>query len=137
MPFCKKEKKNSWKLDELFVIIYRSMEYIVFKTGGKQYKVSVGDQIEVDKIKHKDKKAVFDSVMLWVLNGEVKIGKPFITDIRLVAKITGDKKGAKLRVARFKAKARYRKVTGFRPYLTMLEIEKIEVAKKAKTPQKN
>jgi large subunit ribosomal protein L21 len=106
------------------------MEYIVFKSGGKQHKSSVGDILDVDKILgKKDDSIVLDNVMLWVNEGNIKIGKPSLTDVKVHAKILDQFKGKKLTVRKFKAKSRYRRTTGFRPQLTKLKIEKIEVKK--------
>ena len=127
------------------------MEYVVIRTGGKQYRVKQGDIIEVDKLPvEKDKVVTFDDVLLWVSDGQVKIGTPLVGDVKVKAKVLDQIKGEKIRVAKFKAKARYRRVMGFRPLLTRIQIEKIELgkpqaeevtdqkapAKSAKTPAK-
>ncbi len=102
------------------------MKYVVIKTGGKQYKVSEGDVIEIDRLDaQKDAKVVFDNVLLHVSDTSVKIGKPFITGEKVEAKLLDNFKGEKLRVAKFKAKARYRRVMGFRASLSKVQIEKI------------
>lgn len=104
------------------------MQYAVIKSGGKQYKVNAGDTLTVDKIELGEKKeVVFDDVLLFVDEGKVTIGKPNIKDAKVTATLIDQVKGDKIRVAKFKAKARYRKVMGFRPLHTILKIEKIEV----------
>jgi len=106
------------------------MEYAVVKTGGKQYKVSVGSIIKIDRLdSEKDKEIILDDVLLWVCDGQIKIGRPNLSDIKIKAKVIDNIKGDKIRVAKFKAKARYRRVTGFRPQITKLRIEGIETAK--------
>ena len=108
------------------------MKYAVIKTGGKQYKVSEGDTIEIDKLAlEKDGKVVFDEVLLISEDEKVKIGKPFLSD-KVEGKILEHFKGDKLRVAKYKAKVRYRKVTGFRASLTKVKIEKIGTSKEEK-----
>ena len=103
------------------------MEYAVIKIGGKQYRVSKGDIVEVDKQKPKtDGTAQLDQVLLLVSGSKVKIGKPKIDNVKVKAKILGEKKGRKIRVAKFKSKVRYRKVIGFRPVFTRLQIMEIE-----------
>lgn len=103
------------------------MEYAVIKTGGKQYRVSVGDTLEVAKLEGDKESAVtFENVLLWVLDSQVKIGKPMLTDVKVKAKILEQKKGVKIRVSKFKAKARYRRTIGFRALLTKVEIESID-----------
>lgn len=103
------------------------MEYAVFRSGGKQYKVSKGSIIEVDKLPlEKDKETVFDDILLYVNNGEVRVGTPKVLGVKVKAKVLGQIKGEKIRVAKFKAKVRYRRVMGFRPRLTRLEITNID-----------
>ena len=51
------------------------MQYVVIKSGGKQYKVSVGDRVTLDKINLADKKSyVFDEVLLLVTDGKITLG---------------------------------------------------------------
>ena len=113
------------------------MEYAVIRVGGKQYKVSKGDILEVDKQDVKaNEQVTFDDVLLFASNGKTKIGNPRVSDIKVKAKVLEQKKGKKIRVAKFKAKVRYRRVMGFRPQLTRLEIVDIE-SLKTKKRQKN
>lgn len=102
------------------------MKYAVIKTGGKQYKVSEGDIIEVDRLAGENNgKVVFDQVFLLVSDGKIKIGKPTIVGEKVEGKILAQTKGDKIRVSKFKAKVRYRRVTGFRANLSRVQIEKI------------
>ena len=101
------------------------MKYAVVKTGGKQYKVSEGDVVEIDRIAGKDGKLSFEEVLLLVNDGKVTVGKPFINGEKVEAKILEDIKGVKVRVSKFKSKVRYRRTTGFRAALTKIQIEKI------------
>ena len=107
------------------------MKYAVVQTGGKQYKVSEGSVIEVDKLPvEAGKEHVFSQVLL-VADGEnVQVGTPVLEGASVTAKVIEQKQGDKIRVAKFKAKARYRRVMGFRAQLTKLEIEKIESGSK-------
>jgi len=109
------------------------MKYAVFASGGKQYKVSEGDVVELEKLKVEANGALnLDSVLLFVEDGAVKVGQPTLSEVVIKAKVLGQIKAPKIRVAKFKAKARYRKVYGHRQELTKVQIEKIEVkAKKA------
>ena len=106
------------------------MEYAVVRLGGKQYKVSKGDILEVDRQHVETNGQVeVDDVLLWVLDGKVKIGRPKISGVKVKANVLENKKGKKIRVAKFKAKVRYRRVMGFRPLLTRLQITGIESQK--------
>ncbi len=106
------------------------MDYVIVKTGGKQYKVRKGSVIEVDKLPIAvDKETVLDDVLLVVSDGKIKIGKPNVINAKVKAKVLDQIKGDKIRVAKFKAKVRYRRVMGFRPLLTRLKIEDIILTK--------
>ena len=105
------------------------MEYAIVKTGGKQYKVSKGSILEIDRLNNqKDNEVILDNVLLWVSQGEVKVGKPNLSGIKIKAKVVDHIKGEKIKVAKFKAKARYRRSVGFRSYLTRVEIKSIDSA---------
>ncbi len=104
------------------------MKYAVLQTGGKQYKVSEGSEIEVDKIEATaDSDLKFEKILLYALDGVFQVGQPHIDGAVITAKVLEQKKGKKIRVAKFKAKSRYRKVQGHRQMLTKLLIEKISV----------
>ncbi|MEK7060911.1 MAG: 50S ribosomal protein L21 [Patescibacteria group bacterium] len=103
------------------------MNYAVVKIGGKQYKVSEGDIIEVQRLPEgTNDKVIFEEVLLAVSDKDIKVGKPTLKG-KVTGKIIENKKGEKIRVAKFKSKVRYRRVTGFRPQITLVRIEKIEI----------
>lgn len=107
------------------------MKYAVIKTGGKQYKVSEGDIVEVDKLPlEKNHEVEFWEILLYVSDGDAQIGRPILQGVKMKGKVLDQIKGEKIRVAKFKAKVRYRRVMGFRPLLTRVQIEKIEESKK-------
>lgn len=100
--------------------------YAVIKASGKQYRVTEGEVVNIDKIEGKEgDKIDFPEVLLVVDGEKVQIGQPTVTSVKVTAKILAQFKGEKIRVARFKAKVRYRRVKGFRPLLTKVQIEKI------------
>lgn len=98
----------------------------VVKTGGKQYLTKVNDFLIVDHINKKEGEkiklqtlAVFDEEGKEIIVEKNKIKNP------VEAKVIEHGKGEKIKVSRFKAKVRYRKVKGFRPLLTKIQIVKI------------
>lgn len=101
--------------------------YAIVRSGGKQYRVSEGDIINVQNLNSKDSKVVFEDVLLLSNAGDMKIGKPNILGAKVSGKILENKKGDKIRVAKFKSKVRFRRVTGFRPLISIVQIEKISV----------
>jgi large subunit ribosomal protein L21 len=102
------------------------MKYAIILSGNKQYKVQEGDTIVVERLNvEPDSAYAFEKVLLFVEDGNVQLGKPTLADVSVSAKILQEIKGKKIRVAKFKAKSRYRRVTGFRALQTTLLIEKI------------
>lgn len=99
------------------------MDLAVVKIAGKQHIVSVGDRLQVAGfLGQPPEEVVFKEVLLTVAGDQVKVGTPLVEKVKVMAKIQAVGKGDKVRVAKFKAKSRYRRVMGFRPRLTSLEI---------------
>lgn len=99
-------------------------KYVVLRIGGRQYKVSEGEELLVDKLTNPKK--VEPEVLLFSDDGKVKIGKPAVKDVAVKVKVLSEvEKGEKIDVYKFKAKSRYRRHTGFRPQYTRLLVEKI------------
>ena len=98
-------------------------KYAVIRLQGRQYKVSEGQELLVDKMN--DLKLTPE--VLLVVDGEkTNIGKPVIKDAKVTLKILKEvEKGEKIEVYHFKAKSRYKKHTGFRPQYTRVLVEKI------------
>jgi large subunit ribosomal protein L21 len=101
--------------------------YAIIKTGGKQYKVSEGDVITVEKLAQAEGEAVvFDQVLAVVNDGDVKVGKPVIEGAKVTAKVEAQGKERKILVFKYKAKSNYRRRQGHRQPFTKVVIEKIE-----------
>lgn len=102
------------------------MKYAVVKIGGSQYLVSEGDELSVNKLSGAEgKKIEFPEVLLLVDDKKVQIGKPLVKGTVIKAEIIKQYQGKKVRIAKFKAKTGYRRVTGFRPQLTKIKIQKV------------
>jgi large subunit ribosomal protein L21 len=107
------------------------MEYAIIKTGGKQYRVTKDLVIEVERLPHKPgDKFSFEEVLMTVMDKNIKLGKPTIKGAVVKATVLEHFKGDKLRIAKFKAKSKYRNVTGCRQYLTKVKILDILTAVK-------
>lgn len=104
------------------------MEYAIVRFGGKQYRVYKDSVIDVERLHSKvGEKILLDDVLLYVNeDGKLKIGKPTI-GISIKGTVLDHPKGEKIRIAKFKAKAKYRRVTGHRQYLTKVKIDEIKV----------
>ena len=101
--------------------------YAVLTTGGKQYKVSEGDVIYVEKLNVEVDSTVELTEVLAVSNGEsLKVGTPVVEGAKVVAKVVAQGKAKKVVVFKYKAKKDYRRKNGHRQPYTKLVIEKIE-----------
>ncbi|HIQ07487.1 MAG TPA: 50S ribosomal protein L21 [Thiotrichaceae bacterium] len=100
--------------------------YAVIKTGGKQYRVSEGDIIEIEKLDSDEGAAVdFEDILMVGEGEEVKIGTPFIDGCKVTGTITEQKRGKKIEIIKFRRRKHHQKRTGHRQYLTKVEITSI------------
>ena len=100
--------------------------YAVIETGGKQYKVSPGQAIDVERLAVAEGSTVeLDKVLLIADGDKVTVGTPMVAGAKVVATSQGDGKGKKIIVFKYKPKVRYRKKTGHRQLYTRLVIDKI------------
>lgn len=100
--------------------------FAIVAIGGKQYKVSPNDIIDVDRLPYDEGAEIeLTDVLLKDNDGDVVIGQPVIEGAKVKAKVLKQYLGEKIEVRRFKAKVRYRRKRGFRPSLTKLQIESI------------
>lgn len=99
------------------------MSFAVIQTGGKQYKVAVGDEIAVEKIKGDYKvgdKITIESVVLKDDGATTTLGAPYVAGSTVEATITEAGKLDKVMVVRYRAKSRYHKRNGHRqPFMTL------------------
>ncbi len=99
----------------------------IFVTGGKQYKVSEGDEIFVEKLDFEGETVEFDNVLMTIDGDDVKVGAPKVEGAKVTAKLVKNGKAKKIMVFKFKAKKNYRRRQGHRQPYTKLCIEKISV----------
>ena len=98
----------------------------VIKTGGKQYLVSPGMKIKIEKIEGDEGKEItFKEVLLVEKNRKVEIGTPWIKGTQVLGKIISQGKGKKVIILKYKPKTRYSVKTGHRQLFTEVNIEKI------------
>lgn len=95
----------------------------VIASGGKQYLVKKDDVLELELLED-DKKVEFD-VLLLIDGDSVKVGQPVVDGAKVTAEVVGEVKGEKVKVLRFKAKKRVKKLTGHRQHYTQVKITKI------------
>jgi len=102
--------------------------YAVVKASGKQYKVSAGEIIDVDKLSLEvGEKIELDRVLLVADGEEVRVGQPTIEGAKVVATVTDHVKGPKIIVFKYRPRQRYRRKKGHRQHYTRLTIDKIVI----------
>jgi large subunit ribosomal protein L21 len=95
----------------------------VIATGGKQYLVEKDQTLEVELVGD-EKKLEFD--VLLVIDGDAaKVGKPTVAGAKVEASVVEEVKGEKVKVLRFKAKKRVKRLTGHRQHFSQIKITKI------------
>ncbi len=97
--------------------------YAIVETGGKQYRVSVGDRISIEKLPDAaGGEVTFDRVLLLGGDGTTEVGTPVVDGAAVVASVDDHFRGEKLVIFKYKAKKRYRRRTGHRQSLTHVTI---------------
>ena len=104
------------------------MDYAIFRTGGKQYRVQPGDTLDVELLPNAvDTIAEFGEVLAVSNGGELTVGSPSVPGARIVAQVQSHYRDRKLMVYKYKAKTRYRRKRGHRQPYTRLLIQDIRV----------
>ena len=104
------------------------MDYAVFKTGGKQYRVKPGDTLDVEMLPNEvDTVAEFEEVLAVSDGGQLTLGSPHVPGAKVLAQIQSHYRDRKLIVFKYKAKTRYRRKHGHRQSYTRLIIQDIQV----------
>ena len=102
--------------------------YAIIKTGGKQYKVSPGDTLKVEKIEGKIGDTLVIEDVLMAVNGEkIEVGRPILQNAKVAGEIVCQAKGKKIIVFKAKKRKGYRKKIGHRQLLTELKIKEITI----------
>jgi len=102
--------------------------YAVVETGGKQYKVAVGDTVDVERMPVSAGETVeLDRVLLVADGDRVMVGQPLVEGARVRATVLDEVKGKKVIVFKYRPKVRYRRKTGHRQRYTRLRIDEIVV----------
>lgn len=104
------------------------MDYAVFKTGGKQYRVKPGDILDVERLPLEvDSVAEFGEVLAVSDGGEVTLGSPYVPGGRVLAQVQSHYRDRKIIVFKYKAKTRYRRKRSHRQGYTRLVIQDIKL----------
>lgn len=102
------------------------MAYAIIKTGGKQYKVSVGDKLDVEKLEVAEgETATFDQVLAAGEGSDIKIGAPTVAGASVVATVVKQFKAPKVTAFKFKKRKGYHLTKGHRQPLTRVQVVSI------------
>ena len=111
--------------------------YAVFKSGGKQYRVSKGEKLKLEKLEaNVGKKVVFDQVLSVGEGKDINIGTPYLADAIVEAKVIDEGKDKKIEVVKFKRRKNYKRNFGHRQHYSLIEVTNITVKKKKAAPKK-
>jgi large subunit ribosomal protein L21 len=103
------------------------MKYAVIRTGGKQYRVSEGDVVKVEKLAGDvGEKVTLADILFIGGDDEVKIGAPLVANAKVSGEIVGQIRAKKIRVFKKKRRKSYSRQQGHRQYQTALKITAIE-----------
>lgn len=112
--------------------------YAIVESGGKQYRVTPGQTLDVDCLNTIEGETVeLDRVLLLGDDGNTTIGKPVVEGARVIATSKGTYRGEKVIVYKFKAKVRYRRKVGHHQLYTRLTIDRIETPGSVPEPKEN
>lgn len=101
--------------------------YAVIQTGGKQYKVSPGDMVRVEKLDAKPGDTVEIKDVYLVADGDkVNVGKPTLASAKVTAEVVGVGRGEKLLIFKHRRRKGFRKTTGHRQNLTTIKVKEIK-----------
>lgn len=100
--------------------------YAVIKTGGKQYKVSVGEKLKVEQIPAElDSQIVLNEVLMIADGDAVKVGSPFVEGAEVKATVIAHGRGEKIRIFKMRRRKHYQKRQGHRQNFTEIRIDAI------------
>ena len=99
--------------------------YAIISAGNKQYRVSQGETIYIDKVNLEDGAAISFDALLVENAGEVKVGNPVVEGAKVEGKVVAQVKGEKIRIYKYKSKKNYHRRAGHRQPYTKVEITAI------------
>jgi large subunit ribosomal protein L21 len=100
--------------------------YAVIATGGKQYRVQVGDTLDVERLSPAEDGTVsLRPVMLVADDGAVTVAKDALSEATVTASVVEDRKGPKITVFTYRNKTGYRRKSGHRQHLTRIRVDDI------------
>lgn len=101
--------------------------YAIVEISGKQYKVAKDQTVYVDKFDEKEGEVTLDKVLMIVDGDKSVVGKPYLANVKISAKVVGVARGKKVRGIKFKKRKNYTRTIGHAPLFTELKISDVAV----------
>jgi len=109
------------------------MTYAIISVGGKQYRVSEGDRLLVERLRHEEGKTFHPAILMLGGNGDADFAAK---GAQVTARVLAHPLGEKVRIGKYRPKKGYKRHTGYRSRLTQIEIESIgKTEKRARKPK--
>jgi len=100
--------------------------YAVIETGGKQYKVSPGDVLDIERVSDQPGEPIeFERVLFYSDGDDIRCGSPVLEDVRVIGNVVGQPLGEKITVGTYKRRVGYRRKKGHRQKLTRVAVDRI------------
>ncbi len=99
--------------------------YAIISAGNKQYRVSQGETIYIDKVNQENGSTISFDVLMVEDNGEIKVGNPTVAGAKVEGKVVAQVKGEKIMIYKYKSKKNYHRRQGHRQPYTKVEITAI------------
>ena len=100
--------------------------YAVIVTGGKQYKISAGETMQIEKLNNEvGSRVEFDQVLMIVDESGANIGTPYLTGATVIGEVSDQFRADKLQIIKFRRRKHYMRKQGHRQYLTAVKITEI------------
>jgi len=101
--------------------------YAIVEIAGKQYKIEKDAIVNVDRLKQAEKNVTLDKVILYSNNGDVQVGQPYLSNVKVQAEVLGEVKGNKVFGIKFKKRKNYTRTIGHRAIYSQLKINDVVV----------
>ncbi len=101
--------------------------YTVLETSGKQFKVAVGDEIDIEQVGREAGETISFDRVLMLVGDDTLIGRPTLPQVKVTGEVVGEVKGPKITIFKHKRRKDYRKKTGHRQKLTRVAIRSIDI----------
>jgi len=103
--------------------------YVIFQAGGHQYKVSVGDELVIDRVndKKRNDRIIFDRVLFLFQDGESHIGKPYVANAKVEVEVVEQARAPKIIVFKYKRRKTYKVTRGHKQPITKIRVADIRI----------